>query len=106
MKAAGSMARVRALSLAAFVVLASIVPGCGGSGGGSPGAGPAPVAAVQLSLIAGTIAGPGYVDGAGTLARFDSPTGIAFDQGGNLYVADSLNHVIRKVSRAGTVTTF
>ena len=49
--------------------------------------------------------GPGSVDGAGSTARFQSPNGVAMDTAGNVYVADSGNHVIRKVTLAGVVTT-
>jgi sugar lactone lactonase YvrE len=40
-----------------------------------------------------------------TTARFSSPQGVAIDGAGNVYVADSLNHTIRKISPAGMVTT-
>ncbi|HZR15790.1 MAG TPA: hypothetical protein VFE51_00565 [Verrucomicrobiae bacterium] len=35
-------------------------------------------------------------------ARFNSPGGMAFDSVGNTYVADILNHTIRKVTQVGT----
>jgi sugar lactone lactonase YvrE len=47
-----------------------------------------------------TLAGndnPGWLDATGTMAQFLSPTGIAADGDGNLYVADSDNHRIRKI---------
>ena len=46
----------------------------------------------------------GWVDGTGTNARFDGNSGIAVGPDGNLYVADTLNHVIRKITPA-TATT-
>lgn len=44
-------------------------------------------------------------DGIGTSARFNLPQGIALDAVGNLYVADRLNHAIRKITPDGTVST-
>jgi len=41
----------------------------------------------------------------GVLATFDQPNGIAVDQKGNVYVADQLNHKIRKITSAGAVST-
>jgi sugar lactone lactonase YvrE len=48
----------------------------------------------------------GAQDGTGNEARFESPAGVAFDPEGNLYVADAANNTIRRVTRAGVVTTF
>jgi hypothetical protein len=48
---------------------------------------------------------PGFVDGAGSAARFFSPWGMAIDAAGNLFVADAFNYAIRKVTLAGQVTT-
>ena len=50
--------------------------------------------------------GVGAVDGVGRAARFDGPSDVTIDSLGNIYVADSGNKVIRKVSSAGVVTTF
>jgi len=49
----------------------------------------------------------GYADGAGAAAQFDDPTGIAVDsKSGNIYVADSHNHCIRKIiASTGEVST-
>lgn len=52
------------------------------------------------------IQGGAYVDGDITIAHFNRPAGIAIDPTtGILYVADQLNHAIRKVAVDGTVTT-
>ncbi len=45
------------------------------------------------------------VDGSGTQAAFNSPHGVAVDTRGNVFVGDSGNHLIRKVTPAGVVTT-
>ena len=47
----------------------------------------------------------GFVDGQGSTVRFNQPRGLALDLDGNLLVADSWNHAIRKVTMAGVVTT-
>ena len=44
-------------------------------------------------------------DGQATAASFHGPHGLDFDQAGNLYVADEGNHLIRKISPGGQVTT-
>ena len=48
---------------------------------------------------------PGFVDGLGGVARFAGPWGMAIDGAGNLFVADTFNNAIRKVTPAGQVTT-
>jgi sugar lactone lactonase YvrE len=58
---------------------------------------------VVVSTIAGSV--PLYADGPGSGARFFWPSGIAIDKAGNLYVADSGNHRIRKISPTGEVST-
>ena len=61
-------------------------------------------ARAALSVFAGTVS-PGAVDGTGAGARFFNPAGVASDQDGNLYVADTGNGTIRKITPAGAVTT-
>ncbi|MDF2925287.1 MAG: copper amine oxidase [Paenibacillaceae bacterium] len=48
----------------------------------------------------------GYKDGKGIEASFNTPAGLAVDRDDNLYVADSLNHVIRRITPEGVVTTY
>ena len=59
----------------------------------------------NVSTIAGS-GQPGYSDGFGTDAQFDYPRGICIDASGVLYVSDSWNHRIRKITQDGNVTTF
>lgn len=59
---------------------------------------------VSGSSVTVTLAGgasTGCVDGSGASAEFDAPTGIAVGPSGNLYVADSNNNVIRKITSVG-----
>jgi sugar lactone lactonase YvrE len=58
-----------------------------------------------VSTLAGGAAQSGFIDGAGSAARFSTPMGIAVDAGGNLFVADSGNQVIRRITPAGLVST-
>jgi sugar lactone lactonase YvrE len=66
----------------------------------------------RLRLIASdgrvfTLAGGarGFVDGVGSDARFDTPSALAIGPDGSLYVADTGNNAIRRVTRDGVVTT-
>jgi sugar lactone lactonase YvrE len=57
--------------------------------------------------VVSTFAGgkEGFVDGAANAAAFHTPSALALDRKGNLYVADTGNHAIRKISPDGSVTT-
>ncbi|HVU99841.1 MAG TPA: hypothetical protein VHH88_00675, partial [Verrucomicrobiae bacterium] len=58
-----------------------------------------------VTTLAGLAGVSGAEDGTTSNARFNYPRGLAADTAGNIYVADSQNHVIRKVTSAGVVTT-
>jgi sugar lactone lactonase YvrE len=58
--------------------------------------------------IVSTLAGngtAGYVDGPGNLAEFNYPSGIAVDAAGNVYIGDTQNERVRKITPSGTVST-
>lgn len=58
-----------------------------------------------VTTLAGRASERGFVDGSGDAARFDQPMGVAYDSSGNLFIVDSANHTIRKVTPGGIVTT-
>jgi sugar lactone lactonase YvrE len=65
---------------------------------------------VSAAGVITTVAGNGRESfsgdgGRATLASLNLPTGMAVDTAGNLYIADTSNHRIRKVSTAGIITT-
>jgi sugar lactone lactonase YvrE len=61
-------------------------------------------AAGEFSILAGS-GSPGSADGVAANASFNTPSGIAVDANGDIYVADSANDNIRKITPAGVVTT-
>ena len=65
--------------------------------------GPSPTGATVTTLT-GTTAG-GFSDGTTATAAFQDPSGIAVDAAGNIYVSDTDNNRIRKITPDGTVTT-
>ena len=93
--------------VAAGMAIASIlVSGCSGGGGSSAAAASPPVPPGRLELFAGAPSGSGNVDGIGPAASLYNPTGLATDAGGNIYVADTGNSTIRRITPAREVTTF
>jgi len=58
-----------------------------------------------VSTLAGLRGNPGSADGTGSAAQFSIPEGVAVDSGGNIYVADTPNQTIRKMTPQGVVTT-
>jgi sugar lactone lactonase YvrE len=59
-----------------------------------------------VTTFAGQIGVAGTANGTGIVAQFNSPSGLAFDKSGNLFVSDTGNSTIRKITSAGAVTTF
>jgi sugar lactone lactonase YvrE len=64
---------------------------------------------LDTGALAGNLAGspgrPAFTDATGTRAFFRNPVGVASDAAGNIFVADTGNHVIRRVSPDGETTT-
>ncbi len=58
----------------------------------------------DVFTVAGSV--PGFVDGVGAAARFSTPSGLAIDAGGTLYVADTGNNAIRRITPDGRVSTY
>jgi DNA-binding beta-propeller fold protein YncE len=57
----------------------------------------------RVRTLAGGIRG--FADGAGSDARFDTPSGLAIAADGTMYVADTGNNAVRRIARDGSVTT-
>jgi len=61
--------------------------------------------AAAVTTLAG-LASPGHTNGTGSAARFDFPQGVAVDTTGKIYVADSVESAIRKITPSAVVSTF
>jgi streptogramin lyase len=60
----------------------------------------------QVTTLAGKAGESGSIDGNGGSARFNAPRGLAVDSAGNVYVMDTNNAAVRKITPAGEVSTF
>ena len=80
--------------------------GRGGGGGGPAAQAPPPegLPTVTVTTLAGWVR-PGFADGKGLQARFNGPSALAAGPDGSLYVCDSRNHRLRRVTPDGTTTT-
>lgn len=98
------MKRLLILSVLSFFLIASCKKQdeAIATGGGAP----AIVTGMTISTFAGTVGAYGAADGTGIAASFYFPNGIAVDSVGNIYVTDTGNNTIRKITSAGVVTTF
>jgi sugar lactone lactonase YvrE len=90
---------IRVLASAGVVMAATtaagIVPGTAYAAGGP-----------SLSIFAGTGAAGTPTPGPATSSAMNTPNGIAFDSSGNIYLVDSDNNLIERVTPAGTLTIF
>ena len=81
-----------------FLAFALATSGCGDNNVGK---------AESVAALSGAAGGPGFYDGSASApVRFDSPYAVAVAATGDRFVADTKNHVIRKIDAAGRVTTF
>ncbi|MBU2604175.1 MAG: cell wall-binding repeat-containing protein [Actinobacteria bacterium] len=87
--------RAPRIAAAAFVLAILALPAFAGA-----------AAAMEVSTFAGKAGVTGAANGDRLAARFTGPGGIVIDASGNKYIADTQNHVIRKIAADGTVSTF
>ena len=59
----------------------------------------------EVTTLAGLGGTSGYAEGNGAAAKFNYPRGVVVDSAGSVYVADTYNHRIRKITSARDVTT-
>ncbi len=59
----------------------------------------------EVTTLAGSAGVTGTANGTGSAALFNEPIGVAVDSSGNVYVGDHGNHLVRKITSGGIVTT-
>jgi len=92
------MNKIVSYTISAMILMGLLIS-CGGQGRDSS----------KEAWVVSTLAGsetPGFADATGTEAQFSYPYGVAVDSFGNIYVADTGSHQIRKISPEGVVSTF
>lgn len=100
----------RSSAVAKLVVIGSLAGLLGACGGGGSQASsnqpsPPPVTQPVVNIFAGVVGATGTVDGPASNAQFNAPQGLAADAAGDIFIADTDNYTIRKVSN-GVVSTF
>jgi len=107
--------QIKISSLIIAFATSLLLTACGGGGGGGTSGGSTSGSGTSggstsnsgsISLLAGSIGSYGNVDGTGAAARFTAPQTLAIDGTGNLYVSDSNNATVRKITPGGVVTTW
>jgi outer membrane protein OmpA-like peptidoglycan-associated protein/sugar lactone lactonase YvrE len=92
--------RGRLISVASAVAAMALVPMTGA------GANPTSVTQVTLSIFAGTGIDSTPTAGPATSSNLNQPYGVALDASGNVYIADSSNSLVEKVTPSGTLSIF